>query len=373
MSKIILPLGMEYRNLIYNDETLLPIMEELEKYIADIKYINSLTFSKDVLFSHELQANNSVEGYKDDVETIIEVINNVSDVKDPQKKQRIINLYQGYRYIMQGNAINKDNLRTLYSILSECLLSKDDLSNMGQYYRNNPVYIFYSARTDIEPDQGISSEILEEYMQNLIEYINSDNNLSKTELFIKSQIIHFYFVYIHPYYDLNGRTSRTTSMWYLLNHHNYPFIIFNRAINLYKNEYYKVIRQVKKYQNITLFLKYMLENTQIELEKDYIMNMIKESSNYHLTSTDYQTLHYILSMKGQLTYLDFIRFYTLQNEHKKPLEIYNDMLQPLLDSGIILQGDPTKKQVSGLGYNHYFTLNNNYYDQDPDKIKHLIK
>lgn len=373
MSKIILPLDMEGRNLIYNDELLKPIMEDLECYISDIKYINNLTFSKDVLFSHELQANNSVEGYKDDVETILEVINNVSDVKDLQKKQRIINLYHGYRYIMQNKTINKDNLRILYSILSKQLLSKDDLSNMGAYYRNNPVYIYYSARTDIEPDQGISSKLVEEYMQNLIEYINSDNNLSKTELFIKSQIMHFYFVYIHPYYDINGRTSRTTSMWYLLNHNNYPFIIFNRAINLYKNEYYKVIRHVKTYKNITFFLKYMLENTQIELEKDYIMYMIKESSHYHLTSTDYQTLHYILSMKGQLTYLDFIRFYTLQNEHKKPLEIYHDMLEPLLDNGIILQGDSTKKQVSGLGYNHYFILNKHYYDQDSDKIKHLIK
>ncbi len=368
MSKIILPLGIDSRNLIYNDDVLAPIIADLENYISDVKYINTLTFSKDVLFSHEVQANNSVEGYKDDVETILEVINNVSHVKDPQKKQRIINLYQGYRYIMQGKQINRDNLRILYSILSKELLSKDDLANMGEYYRKDPVYIYWSSRTDIEPDQGISSYLLDEYMQQLIDYINSDNDLSKTELFIKSQIIHFYFVYIHPYYDINGRTSRTTSMWYLLNHKNYPFIIFNRAINLYKNEYYKVIRHVKTYKNITFFLKYMLENTQIELEKDYIMNMIKESSTYHLTSTDYQTIHYILSMKGQLTYLDFIRFYTLQNEHKKPLEIYRDMLCPLLE-----QGNSTKKQVSGLGHNHYFTLNSHYYDSDPDKIKHLMR
>ena len=373
MSRIILPLDIDKRNLIYNDDTLKPIMEELEYYISDMKYINTLKFSKDVLFSHELQANNSVEGYNDDVETILEVINNVSNIKDPKKKQRIINLYKGYCYIMQGEEINQDNLRKLYSILSKELLSKTDLFNMGEYYRKNPVYIYWSSRADKEPDQGISSDLLYECMQQLIDYINTNNNLSKTELFIKSQIIHFYFVYIHPYYDINGRTSRTMSLWYLLNHKNYPFIIFNRAITLYKNEYYKVIRQSKTYKNITFFLKYMLDNTQIELEKDYVMNMIKESSSYHLTSTDYQTLHYILSMKGQLTYLDFMRFYTLQNEHKKPLEIYNDMLRPLLNNGILLEGRPTKKRISGLGYNRTISLKPPYYDQDPNKIKHLIK
>ena len=43
--------------------------------------------------------------------------------------------------------------------------------------------------------------------------------------------MHFYFVYIHPYFDVNGRTSRTLAMWYLLNEEAYPYIIFNRAIN----------------------------------------------------------------------------------------------------------------------------------------------
>lgn len=71
MSRIILPLNIDERNLIYNDDILKPIMEELEHYISDIKYINTPKFSKDVLFSHELQANNSVEGYNDDVETIL--------------------------------------------------------------------------------------------------------------------------------------------------------------------------------------------------------------------------------------------------------------------------------------------------------------
>ena len=44
-------------------------------------------------------------------------------------------------------------------------------------------------------------------------------------------------VYIHPYYDVNGRTARTLSLWYLLQKKTYPFVIFNRGISLSKGEY----------------------------------------------------------------------------------------------------------------------------------------
>src|SRR5690606_40031597 len=53
-------------------------------------------------------------------------------------------------------------------------------------------------------------------LDKLISFLSSDSyNGSMTDSYIKSQIVHFYFVYIHPYYDVNGRTSRTLSMWYL--------------------------------------------------------------------------------------------------------------------------------------------------------------
>ena len=50
-----------------------------------------------------------------------------------------------------------------------------------------------------------------------------------TDQYVKSQILHFYFVYIHPYFDVNGRTSRTMALWHLLNSQAYPYIIFNRG------------------------------------------------------------------------------------------------------------------------------------------------
>ena len=67
---------------------------------------------------------------------------------------------------------------------------------MGEFYRKNPVYIFYSNRMDIPPDEGLPSSEVEDFMNKLLEYATEGNEgLSKAELFLKSQIIHFYFRY----------------------------------------------------------------------------------------------------------------------------------------------------------------------------------
>ena len=370
MKKIIetIPLIINGRKLVVNN-SIEQKQEELDEFVEYAQYTNTIKFSEDVLFSHEIHANNYIEGYKDDVETIDQVIHKSSAIKDKEKKQRIINLYKGYKYILQRNPIDRESLKCLYSILSEELLCKEDILNMGNYYRKNDVYIFYSNNPD-KYDKGEPSEKIEDYMEMLLEYANTNNsNLSKTEKFLKSQIMHFYFVFIHPYYDINGRTSRTMSMWYLLNNNDYPFIIFNRAIQLNKAKYYKKIIESKRNLNVTPFLEYMLEYTREELEKDNIINMIKQSTPYSLTSLDFQTIHYILSMKSNITYLDFVEFYNNQNDKKKQNEII-EMIYSLLEKGIIIEGPQTQKQVGEIN-NHFFTLNPNLFEIDPQMIKKI--
>ena len=368
---LILPLTVNKGKLYLVEDKLQSRIEELELFLQDNKYMNSKEFSKNVLFSHEIKANNTIEGYNDDVGLVYDILNNNVKINDKDKEQRIRNLYEGYRYIYVGKEITKENLKNLYSILSKKLLSADDLKNMGEYYRTQPVYIFYSRNVDVKPDIGISEQKVEQYMNEYFDYVNSDNNFScNTDYFIKSQIMHFQLVYIHPYYDINGRTSRTTSMWYLLNNNIYPYIIFNRGISLNKNLYYKIIRDVKQYRNVTFFLNYMLDNVKIELEKEYVMDMIKSSSS-HLTAVDYQTMYYILSMKGLLTVKDFITFYNKHNDKKKAYDIYNNMIIPLIDKGIIIKDRDTNANIYSNQKNFTFKLNEYRYENDPQKIKKL--
>lgn len=359
--------------LYVNSEKLVDIKEELEEFLKDTN-MDNIKFAKDVMLSEEIKSNNLVEGYLDDLEHIDEVVRTNSRRKDAKdgRDQRILNLYKGYKYILKSKDINKETLKMLYSILSRNLLIKYDLEHMGKYYRNDPVFIYNSSVVGKEPDKGIDHLEIEKYMDDLFRYINNGNDLdTKTDYYIKSQIIHFYFVYIHPYFDVNGRTSRTMSMWYLLNNEVYPYIIFNRGINFDKSTYYKAIVETKRYGNITIFLKYMLETVKLELEKEYLISTI-ESLTEKLSVQEKQTLNYILSMKQEKNLKTFYDFYKRFNDPKSLKHINESLIEPLFEKGILEKGESTKKIIYDGSNNYRFGIKDSLIDNDPTKIKRLI-
>ena len=362
------------KKIRYNNDYLLTIKEDIEKFLDTEKYMSNLRFAKKMMMSQEIKSNNSIEGIYDDLTLIDEVIKNKNQLSNIEKS-RIVNLYHGYQYILTHQNINKESIKELYKILSDGLLDAYSINNMGKYYREKPVYILKGDRLDVEPYQGMDEKYVEEYMDKLFKYINNDNNVSnnKIDYFIKSQIIHFYFVYIHPYFDINGRTSRTTSMWYLLNNKSYPYIIFNRSIAFNQRNYEPTIITTRKTGNITLFLKYILENVKTEFEKEYIIHTITELCNSKLTKDNLQTLEYILTMKCNLTLKDFVTTYNRFNDKKDIKDIIVEKFEPLVKKNIIIPGENTKGYINKYNElnNYYFSLNDKFIDIDKNKIKNL--
>ena len=76
------------------------------------------------------------------------------------------------KYILEGKEINEDTVRKLYGILSKDLLSIEDSSRMGEFYRTAPVYILNNGRLDDSMDHGIDSEDLSDYMKVFFDYVN---------------------------------------------------------------------------------------------------------------------------------------------------------------------------------------------------------
>lgn len=372
--KIILPLKNNNRYFYINEDILKEKEEELEEFILKSGKMDTLSFAKKVLLFNEVQSNNSVEGYYDDIEKIKKVVNEKKIYKNSQEKDklRIINLYEGYRYILDNKDITKETLKELNSILSKGLLDDEDYKNMGEYYRKNPVYIYYSSDVTKSPDMGLDASLIEDKMDELLDFMNNYSfDDTKTMSYLKSQILHFYFVYIHPYYDVNGRTARTTSMWYLLNNNVYPYVIFNRGIQINKNEYYKIIRETKKYSDISLFLKYMMNTVLAELEKEYIMQLIANSCSKKLETLDYQTLHYLLSIKGNITVSDFANMYNRYNDKKKVLKIEEEMISPLIEKDILIKTRETNGHLSSFKNNYELAFNFKYVDYDDNLIKNI--
>lgn len=366
MSKIILPLEIvDRRNLRYDKNKIENIMEEIQTFLSKHPNLNKIDLMKHMLLSLEIKFNNANEGYYDDIRLIEDVVLDKEDKTKVSygKRRRIRNLYKGYKYILTNPKINPDNLRELNKILSKNLLTKEELESMGEYYRLGKEYMFSSSDISEEPKELLDASHIERLMGDLFNFIDKSNPESNIEKYIISQIIHFYLVYIHPYYDVNGRTSRTLGIWYLLNNNASEYIIFNRAITLDKQSYYDKIRYAEEYGELTSFLIYMLENLKLELEKESIIQMIEENSKEKISDLDRQTLYSFLSNKSQSTLCDFSNFYARFNDKEKIGEVYTKMIKPLIEKDIFIQGRETQKMINGSMHNFYFGINKNIIDE----------
>lgn len=77
------------------------VREELESFLENEDYMNNRRFAKKVLFSQEIKSNNTIEGITDDLLIIEKVISDASCINDVKQRKRIINLYNGYKYMFK--------------------------------------------------------------------------------------------------------------------------------------------------------------------------------------------------------------------------------------------------------------------------------
>lgn len=370
-----LDLTTEKGNRFYfRTESLMPVYAELEEFLEFITTMNDLHFAKKMLFSHELKANNQVEGYSDDLELIEDIIKKKTDnIKDEEKRARILNLYRGYQFILRNRVMDDKHLKRLYNILSDGLLDSYDITHMGQNYREAPVYILDNGRLTGILDEGVNYQIIDKLIAKYFEFVNNYTlGNTQTDEYIKSQIMHFYFVYIHSYFDCNGRTSRTMALWYLLKKKDYPYIIFNRGINFAGSKYDKIIKEAKETYDITYFLKLMLETVKIELEKEKVMQEYANATHYKFSGIDYQTILYILSMNNELSLANFSLVYNRFNDKRKVLDIYKEMIEPLIDNNILQVIRYTKKNLGSIN-NMEFVLNKDIIPSEEEMHLKRIK
>ncbi len=70
-------------------------------------------------------------------------------------------------------------------------------------------------------------------MDSLFAFVNENLKNPKLKFFLP-QLAHYYLLYVHPYFDYNGRTARMVSLWlYFLTGNVYPSFI-SEGIDLKK-------------------------------------------------------------------------------------------------------------------------------------------
>lgn len=192
----------------------------------------------------------------ENVQTTHKRIKELFNSEVPKSDNDIIikNMVKAIMFILNERPVfNKENLYKLYNMLSKDCLDEDEKLKEGRYYRDNAVFI--------GEFEGADFNRIDELMDGLFEFANDKKNLKEFDILLP-QICHYYILYVHPYFDYNGRTARMVSFWlYIINEIAGAPLFMSEAINENKSAYYKAIINTRVTGNdLTYFLGYILES-----------------------------------------------------------------------------------------------------------------
>ncbi|MBE5907034.1 MAG: Fic family protein [Lachnospiraceae bacterium] len=234
-------------------------MEEIEKKVASVRALYEKVPSKhrvQALIMIDAHSSATIEGAHTTVDKVKKCFDN------PQSKddKMVVNAVHGCNYAY-NHCISADNIRVLWEIITKDVCENQDKA--GTLYRNGMVYIGNDMETIHIP---CSPEKLPEVMADLFAF----QQIQMDEI-LKSIIFHFYFVYVHPFCDGNGRTARAVqgSQLFHAGLKKIKGVAISSAINDNLHGYYKAIKDSEEriddvdeneiWLDVSPFVDYMLK------------------------------------------------------------------------------------------------------------------
>ncbi|WP_026308709.1 Fic family protein [Spirosoma spitsbergense] len=190
-------------------------------------------------------------------------------------------------------------------------------------------------------------DVIRQKLSALEQFINEDDPNGPDPL-IKLALIHHQFEAIHPFLDGNGRTGRILIALYLVQQTllPQPVLYLSRYINLYRTDYYRLLREVTERDSWTEWIVFMLngieQTAQLTTSKIRrilaLMNEIESDMRQALRSSYNPDLLRIMFMQPYLK-IDLL----VRNElaHRQTAAIY---LKKLAEARI-LTANPIGKTI----------------------------
>lgn len=319
-------------------------LQYLSTFVEDLTANQKSLFERnadDIIMS---RAFSEIEGtlHVENVPTTHKKIRDIYQKKTLTDKNDIIvkNMIDAMQFIVKDKpSFNKENLLKLYNVLSFNCLDDEDRLREGAYYRDEGVLI--------GGFEGAPASMIEECMDTLFAFVNSAENVKKYGALLP-HICHYYILYIHPYFDYNGRTARMVSFWlnYIFEINDAP-LFMSEAINDNKKEYYRAITNTRNtYNDLTYFLGYILE-TAIKYSLTYknleeIKGKLSKTGDA-LTSTEWGYLKKIIihNPTGYFTYKDFFQYIHSTMTKQGGLK----MLNAFVEYNLLMKGTNKKKEA----------------------------
>src|SRR3989338_945077 len=203
---------------------------------------------------------------------------NVIMVKDVVARQRDIQEVINYRKVMRyiedmeeservkesKKIIDEGLIKHLHSLTVKKILSADAIGN----YRKKQVVVknSYTGKVSFKPPLSVA---IPPQIKDLIAFINSTSEQDIHPV-LKSGVVHYELVRIHPFLDGNGRVARalSTLILFLEGYDIRKFFSLEEYFDSKASEYYDALQSVEKTGgDLTKWLEYFTEGLAIELSK----------------------------------------------------------------------------------------------------------
>ena len=230
------------------------------------------------ILSNELYKTNKIEG----IETVKSEIH--SSLKDDRisnkKSNKLDGIIKKYKDIMENNFEDTEHIdslssfRKIYDEMFENFEKSGNYKLDGKYFRKDIVKVINGLGNTIHI--GVNGkEAIEKNIEDLIQFMN----IKDIPFLIKASISHFFFEYIHPFYDGNGRFGRYLLSLYLARKlDNLTAFSVSYSISRNLDDYYKSfveVEDVTNYGEITFFVENILKT--IKNGQEMIIELLNDS------------------------------------------------------------------------------------------------
>jgi Fic family protein len=281
----------------------------------------------DAIYTHDAYHSLSIEGYQVD-ESLIEKVRDgewdpESNEDDKEKKDALAakgyeNAYDKVKDSVQkmyesnnpAQTVEKDHqkwFRELFSPMVQAnLLEPKNLAG----YRRSPVYIQDSEH--IPPRWETVSDLMNHYFEKL----KNENHAG-----VRAVLGHFFFGYIHPYFDGNGRIARFV-MNTMLASGGYPWTVIPVEDRSDYMDCLEIASTEKKIFPFTKFIQKQMVTVPIKDAWEEIQKESKKKARKYDVPRDrrkmdtYRTLE-SLSKKGLFDEKDLVKIHKLQTQYEK--------------------------------------------------------
>lgn len=211
----------------------------------------------------EMYNTNELEGIRSSREEIARSTRDI--VHNKKSKKRFESMIKSYLGLLQNNyklPSNSKDIRKIYDDITNGEIEQRELPD-GEIFRKEVTFILKKSGSGKVVHHGVTPETeIIKLTEKLIEFMN-DND--KIPTIIKVAVGHYYFGYIHPFYDGNGRTSRFISSMYLSKDlGEISTLSLSRGCNKYKNKYleaFEISNSIRSRGEMNNFIETFLEIT----------------------------------------------------------------------------------------------------------------